>query len=26
MIGGTYLAFEGADKVWHKLSGQHDDE
>ncbi len=23
MIGGTYLAFEGAEKVWHKLSGQH---
>ena len=26
MIGGTYLAFEGAEKVWHKLSGQHDDD
>ena len=26
MVGGTYLAFEGAEKVWHKLSGQHDDE
>ena len=25
MVGGTYLAFEGAEKVWHKLSGQHDD-
>ena len=21
MVGGTYLAFEGAEKVWHKLSG-----
>ncbi|WP_083024440.1 DUF808 domain-containing protein [Vreelandella lionensis] len=26
MMGGTYLAFEGAEKVWHKLSGQHDDD
>ena len=26
MLGGTYLAFEGAEKVWHKLSGQHDDD
>ncbi|MGP5562420.1 DUF808 family protein [Vreelandella alkaliphila] len=26
MIGVTYLAFEGAEKVWHKLSGQHEDE
>lgn len=26
MIGGTYLAFEGAEKVWHKLSGKHDDD
>nr|WP_298965318.1 DUF808 domain-containing protein [uncultured Halomonas sp.] len=26
MVGGTYLAFEGAEKVWHKLSGQHDDD
>ncbi|MCB8887943.1 DUF808 domain-containing protein [Vreelandella malpeensis] len=25
MIGGTYLAFEGAEKVWHKLSGHRDD-
>ncbi len=24
MVGGTYLAFEGAEKVWGKLSG-HDD-
>ncbi len=24
MIGGTYLAFEGAEKVWHKISGHHD--
>ncbi|PRY65197.1 hypothetical protein B0H98_103140 [Vreelandella songnenensis] len=26
MVGGTYLAFEGAEKVWHKLSGEHDDD
>ena len=26
MVGGTYLAFEGAEKVWHKLSGKHDEE
>ncbi|MDQ7727901.1 DUF808 domain-containing protein [Halomonas sp. SpR8] len=26
MVGGAYLAFEGAEKVWHKLSGGHDDE
>ncbi len=26
MVGGTYLAFEGAEKVWHKLSGKHDDD
>ncbi|WP_447555434.1 DUF808 domain-containing protein [Vreelandella sp. EE22] len=26
MVGGTYLAFEGAEKVWHKLSGQQDDD
>ncbi|MCP1315526.1 MULTISPECIES: DUF808 domain-containing protein [unclassified Halomonas] len=25
MVGGTYLAFEGAEKVWHKLTGHHDD-
>ncbi|MFG6666059.1 DUF808 domain-containing protein [Halomonas sp. HNIBRBA4712] len=25
MVGGTYLAFEGAEKVWHKLIGHHDD-
>lgn len=25
MVGGTYLAFEGAEKVWHKLSGAHDE-
>lgn len=24
MLGGTYLCFEGAEKVWHKLRGQHD--
>lgn len=21
MVGGTYLAFEGAEKIWHKLAG-----
>jgi predicted DNA repair protein MutK len=26
MLGGTYLCFEGAEKVWEKLSGQHHDE
>lgn len=26
MVGGTYLAFEGAEKVWHKLSGGHVDD
>ena len=26
MVGGTYLAFEGAEKVWHKLSGEQDDD
>ena len=25
MIGGAYLCYEGAEKVWHKLSGHHDD-
>jgi predicted DNA repair protein MutK len=25
MIGGAYLCYEGAEKVWHKLSGSHDD-
>ena len=24
MIGGAYLCYEGAEKVWHKLSGHHD--
>ncbi|MGP6173571.1 DUF808 domain-containing protein [Corynebacterium sp. A21] len=23
MLGGTYLCFEGAEKIWHKLTGQH---
>jgi uncharacterized protein len=23
MLGGTYLCYEGAEKVWHKLRGQH---
>ncbi|WNL41580.1 DUF808 domain-containing protein [Halomonas sp. PAMB 3264] len=26
MLGGTYLAFEGAEKVWHRLSGVEEDE
>ncbi|WP_206074422.1 DUF808 domain-containing protein [Antribacter gilvus] len=26
MIGGTYLAFEGTEKIWHKVSGHHDAE
>jgi predicted DNA repair protein MutK len=26
MLGGTYLCFEGAEKVWHKLRGDHSDE
>ena len=28
MIGGSYLCFEGAEKVWHKISGagHHDEE
>ena len=26
MLGGTYLCFEGAEKVWHKVRGQHDKE
>lgn len=27
ILGGAYLAFEGAEKVWHKFSGaQHDDK
>jgi hypothetical protein len=25
MIGGAYLCYEGAEKVWHKVSGHHDD-
>jgi predicted DNA repair protein MutK len=24
MLGGTYLCYEGAEKVWHKLSGHSD--
>ncbi|MGO4189079.1 DUF808 domain-containing protein [Pseudarthrobacter sp. TAF60_1] len=24
MLGGTYLCYEGAEKVWHKLSGHHE--
>ncbi len=24
MIGGAYLCYEGAEKVWHKISGSHD--
>ena len=26
MLGGTYLCFEGAEKVWHKLRKDHSDE
>jgi predicted DNA repair protein MutK len=26
MIGGTYLAYEGAEKIWEKLSGHHEEE
>lgn len=25
MVGGAYLCFEGAEKVWHAISGGHDD-
>ena len=25
MLGGAYLCFEGAEKVWHALSGHHDE-
>jgi uncharacterized protein len=24
MLGGAYLCYEGAEKVWHKLTGHHD--
>jgi predicted DNA repair protein MutK len=24
MLGGTYLCYEGAEKVWHKLRGHHE--
>lgn len=26
MLGGTYLCFEGAEKIWEKLGGGHHDE
>ncbi len=26
MLGGTYLCYEGAEKVWHKLRGGHETE
>ncbi|GGI68112.1 DUF808 domain-containing protein [Pseudarthrobacter scleromae] len=26
MLGGTYLCFEGAEKVWHKIRRDHSDE
>ncbi|MET1033669.1 MAG: DUF808 domain-containing protein [Arthrobacter sp.] len=26
MLGGTYLCYEGAEKVWHKLRGNHEAE
>jgi uncharacterized protein len=25
MLGGCYLCYEGAEKVWHRISGHHDD-
>ena len=25
MLGGAYLCYEGAEKIWHKISGHHDD-
>jgi predicted DNA repair protein MutK len=25
MVGGCYLCYEGAEKVWHRLRGHHDD-
>ncbi|MGW2092349.1 DUF808 domain-containing protein [Promicromonospora sukumoe] len=25
MLGGTYLAYEGAEKIWHKISGHHEE-
>lgn len=26
MCGGTYLAFEGAEKIWERLSGHHEEQ
>jgi uncharacterized protein len=26
MLGGTYLCFEGAEKIWEKLSGHHEEQ
>jgi uncharacterized protein len=26
MLGGAYLCYEGAEKVWHKISGGHDED
>lgn len=26
MVGGTYLCFEGAEKIWEKLTGHHEEE
>ncbi len=26
MVGGSYLAYEGAEKVWEAVTGQHEDE
>src|SRR4029450_4138712 len=26
MIGGAYLCYEGAEKVWHKVRGGHHDD
>jgi predicted DNA repair protein MutK len=25
MIGGAYLCYEGAEKIWHRLTGHHDE-
>ena len=26
MVGGTYLCFEGAEKIWEKLTGHHEED
>ena len=25
MVGGAYLSYEGAEKIWHRLTGHHDE-